>query len=292
MALRTKVIGSACAAVVLGGLAIGLARGRGTLDAASVETLVTGTSEQLTVKKPAERPVVQPVETARKVRMPSGRQKPNFALDAQDESALTDEQHKLIDAIRLALEEERLMALIDLVKQLQASDEWPDGIPVPIRKAAIDALAWFGKDGLPEVIGFMADSDPEILETAIEAFDDGLQDANGDAELSMLVITACQAVNDADAIESFLMELGEMRNSVAVETIKAIAEKGTQAAKEALQEAIDDFTCEEGITLETLDAWLKDHPDDPDDEDVHGPVTEGDDPDEPESVDDGTENEA
>ena len=107
-----------------------------------------------------------------------------------------------------------------------------------------------------------------------------MQDANGDAELSLLLITACQAINDRDAVESFLMELNNMRNSVAVKTIKEISVKGTLAAKEALGEAMEFLTGEEGMTVDKLDKWYNDpsgdNLDDPDAEEFYGPTKDED----------------
>ena len=267
-----------CAVIVAGALFVGLNKTGSGEETAAGQTSVQSDkaakkSGRLNARNAAGKGKATRVVEA------EARTKPTFAIDGDDEAHLTEDQLKLIEEIRLALAEERVRDLIALVKKLQRSPEWPDGIPTSIKEAAIDALAYFGNKAFPAMIGFMADSNPDILDMAMDAFDEALQDANGDRELSAMLIAACQVVTDADQLESFLMELDEMRHSVAVETIKAIYNSGTQAAKDALQEAIDNYTCEEGLTVDKLDQWLKDHPDDADDEDLFGPTTEGDDPD-------------
>lgn len=185
-------------------------------------------------------------------------EKPTFDLEEDEEAKLNEEQRLLIAEIRRALDAEDLKSLLKLVAKMQASEEWPDGIPVPIRVAAIQSLGWFGISGLPEIAGFLADPNAEVLSSAIEAYENALIEANGDGELSQIVIAACQMINDADAVESFLLEINNMRPSVAVETLKEIHVSGSQAAKDALPETLEFFTGEEGMTADKLDDWYND----------------------------------
>ena len=198
--------------------------------------------------------------------------------DDDDEASLTAIQRQLIADIRRALDDNDLAAILSIVQKMQKSDEWPDGIPIAIRKAAIDALGWFGGDAIPEIAGFLIDGDPEILEEAIDVYESAMFEANGDMELSQVITGAARVLNDADAIDSMLMELNNMRNSVAVETIIDIWENGTDAAKAALPDAIETLTGEEDIdSIEKLVDWYNDESgenmDDEDDEELYGPTT-------------------
>lgn len=207
------------------------------------------------------------------------REKPSFALDDADEAALTTEQRALIAAIRKALDADDHKTVLALVQKLQKSKEWPDGIPLPIRRAALEAVSWVGMAALPEIAGFLGDGDEEILSDAIAAYESALIEANGDRELATIVTAAASAIDDADAMDSILMSLNEMRPSVAVATIKQIWATGTEGAKAALREAIEFLTGEEGITTpEQLDAWYNDpsgdNQDDEDAEEFYGPSTD------------------
>lgn len=196
-------------------------------------------------------------------------------FDQDEEAKLTAEQKALLDEIRRILDAGDSEAMIRLVQKMQMSDEWPDGIPVALRKAAIEALSWFGHDCVPEILGFVQDSDPEVLQASVDAYEQALFEANGDREISQLVIAAAKTINDFDSIDSLLMWLNDMRPSVIVQTIKAIWEHGTEEAKRALNENMEFITGEEGIdTPEELDAWYNDpsgdHKDDEDAEDFYG----------------------
>lgn len=204
------------------------------------------------------------------------KEKPTFSLDEEEEAALNAEQRALIQAIRTALADDDKKTVLTLVRKLQSANEWPDGIPLPIRRAALEAVAWFGMAALPEIAGFLGDGDEEILTDAIEAYESTIYEADGDRELATVVLAAARAINDSEAMDSILMNLNNMRPSVAVETIKQIWLTGTDGAKAALTEAVEFLTGAEGIkTPEQLDAWYNDpsgdNRDDEDAEEFYGP---------------------
>jgi hypothetical protein len=200
------------------------------------------------------------------------KEKPTFKIDDDDEAALNQEQRKLIQAIRDALDEEDKDKVMKLVQRLQASDEWPDGIPKSIKMAALEALGWFGSSCLPEIAGFLSDRDDDVLQSALDKYDEALSDPDiSDSERSFILVQAAKTVYDSDAIDTMLFELNNMRHSVAVKTIKEIWTDGTDAAKRMLPDNIELYTGEEGIdTPEKLDKWLEENPDDEDDEDFYG----------------------
>ena len=206
------------------------------------------------------------------VRAKETKQKPTFALDDEEEARLNAEQRKTIEAIRAALDAEDRPRVLKLVQALQASDEWPDGIPKSIKLAAIEALGWFGSSCLPEVAGFLADGDPEVVQSAIEKYEEALSDIElADRDRAQILIQAAKVIDDADAMDTMLFSLIDMRHSVAVETIKVLMVDGTEATKQALPENVEFYTGEEGMdSAEKLDKWLEENPDDEDDEDFYG----------------------
>ncbi len=193
-----------------------------------------------------------------------------------DLSHLGAEQRTTLNNLQSALDDDNFEAVLALAQKVQSSKDWPDGIPIELRKEVLNALSWFGIKALPEITGFLADADSDIVEEAVSAYENLMSDANGDAELAQAVLAAARTINDVDAMETILSELNNMRNSVAVDTIKKIMSSGTEAAKNALQEAIDFFTGEEGIsTPEQLDKWYNDpsgdNLDDENAEEMYGP---------------------
>ena len=202
----------------------------------------------------------------------SAKKKPTFALDDDDEASLNEEQRKTIAAIRAALSDDDRKTVLKLARKLQKSPEWPDGIPKSIKLAAIEALGWFGSSCLPELAGFLADADAEVVEAAIDRYEEMLGDFDlSDRERADILVAASKIIDDADAIDSMLFELNNMRHSVAVDAIKRMMAEGNSATQAVLPDSVEFYTGEEGLdSPEKLDAWLKKNPDDADDEDFYG----------------------
>ena len=206
------------------------------------------------------------------------RLKPSFTLGDDEEKKLTEEQSRIIAEIRAALAADDFKTLMRLVRQMQASNEWPDGIPKAVKLAAIDALGWFGGNCLPELVGFLADADRDVISATTDAWEDAIAECEADYEVAEQVKFACKVVNNTESMDSILSEIGNMRHSVGIGTIKEVLVSGNEVAKSQIQEIIDDFTGTEGMkTVEELDKWLEEHPDDPDDEEMYGKISDDDD---------------
>ena len=268
-----------CAAGLLGALSVYYFRANGKPDPKDVGPSKVEKGKKFTRKFPVSRRRLRPNGKSRvdgnDLRIEkTDRVKPKFMLDADDEAGLNEEQRRTIAAIRAALDDNSQKTVVKLVQKLQASDEWPDGIPKSIKMAAIEALGWFGAAALPELSGFLGDADAEVVQAAIDKYSDMLNDVDlSDRERAKILIAAAQVINDAEAMDMMLVALNDMRHSVAADTIKTIMKVGTAAAKEVLPENIEFVTSEEGIaTPEQIDKWLKENPDDEDDDEFYGGV--------------------
>ena len=203
--------------------------------------------------------------------------KPAFDIGKDEEDRLSEEQRKLIAEIRAALRADDHKTLMKLVRQMQASKEWPDGIPKAVKKAALDALGWYGGKCLPEIIGFLADADSEIVSKAADYWEDAIAECDSDRDVAEQVKLATRAINDIESVESILVEIMNMRHSVAVATLKDVLANGNEIAKQKVFETISDYTDDPSIKTEgQLDEWLENHPDDPGDEEMYGGIKDED----------------
>ena len=198
--------------------------------------------------------------------------KPGLDFDDDDEAKLSDEYRKLLHSIREALDSDNKQALLRLAQKMQSGRNWLGEVPFLVKSAMIDALGWFGSSCLPELAGFMADGSEEISQAAIEKYEEALSDLDlSDRERSKLLVLASQVIMDSDAMDSMLFELNNMRNSVAIDTIKQLMATGGKATQAVLPDNIEFFTGEEGLsTPEKLDEWLVSNPDDEFDEELYG----------------------
>lgn len=203
------------------------------------------------------------------------RQPPKFEIESADEEKLSVLQRKLLEEIRAALRDDDYKTLMRLVHKMQTSDEWPDGVPNSIKKAALEALGWYGSKCLAEIVPFLADSNPEIVADAVSQWEDAIAECDSDREISAQVKLASRVVVEADSVESILSEVMNMRHSVAVETFKDVLANGNEAAKAKVIEQIADYTDDSTITtVEQLDEWLEKNPDDPGDEEMYGSISD------------------
>ena len=221
----------------------------------------------------------QKKKTQRRARIsevaPKPAERPNFEIEKADEENLNEIQRQLLEEIRAALRADDYKKVMRLVHRMQASDEWPDGIPDSIKKAALSALGWYGSKCLPEIVNFLGDANPEIVSEAVSQWEDAIAECDSDREISAQVKLAARVVTDTDSVESILVETMNMRHSVAVETFKDILSNGNAAAKAQVLEQIADYTDDTAITTaEQLDTWLENNPDDSGDEEMYGGMTD------------------
>ena len=204
--------------------------------------------------------------------------RPNVIEDADvdDVDKLTDAQKSVLDEIQAALDADDYKALKKAISKFTASVTSGGlggyaNVPRVIRAAAVQALGWFGKAAALDLVDFMADSDAEIAGDAFDQFDFALQDVDmSDYERAAIVKTTAKALNDPDWIDSLLMCLNDMRNSVKGAAVISIMTEGSEQVKSALMENID-FYLDEGIsTVDDVRKWIDENPDDPDDEEFYG----------------------
>lgn len=203
------------------------------------------------------------------------KERPTFEVPSAEEERLSALQRKLLEEIRAALREDDYKTLMRLVHKMQSSDEWPDGIPNSIKKAALEALGWYGLKCLPEIVPFLADSNPEIVADAVSQWEDAIAECDSDREVAAQVKLASRVVVESDSVESILVETMNMRHSVAVETFKDVLANGNEQAKVKVLEQIADYTDDSTIkTSEQLEEWLKNNPDDLGDEEMYGGISD------------------
>ena len=197
-------------------------------------------------------------------------------LEKDEEGKLTDAYRKLLAELRDVLDPLDKKRLLVLVKRMQSSDEWPDGIPSILHMAAIEALGELGSDGAAELAGYLGSGDEDVREEAMDAIIDSVDDDTlSDREKSEMIKVFAQTLTDGDALESLFDIIDmDMRNSVQIDTIRDVLENGTAEAKrkileETLPEVIDR---EDAISMEeaeqAMENWLAENPDEADDDET------------------------
>ena len=199
-----------------------------------------------------------------------------IALFEDEEAKLNEFSRQVLAELQAALDAEDFNEVRRLVEKLLERPPDPKfgdaGVAALLRRSAVDALGWFGAKGLPELVGLLADENPEIAQASLDQFNLALEDISlSDYERADIISMAAKVLTDIDGLEMMFMEINNMRHSVGAGLLVDICLNGTDAAKSLMKDQIEFFTGEDNIvTVEDIEKWLAANPDDPDDDDLYG----------------------
>ena len=161
---------------------------------------------------------------------------------SDDDEKMSPKFRALLAEVQSALDADDWKKTVALVQKLQDMDEWPDGVPAALHKAAIAALGWFGAKTAPELVGFLGSGDTEVFEEASDAMLDALSDMSiSDSERSRLLLGYLKVIKDEDMVSTMLFELNNMRPTVRAETGIGVFKSGNEVAVRTLREEIDTY---------------------------------------------------
>ena len=159
-----------------------------------------------------------------------------------EEAKLSAQYKKLLADLQAAFDAEDHKKISSIVRHMQKSDEWPDGIPSVIHKVAIDSLKWFGAQCAPELVAYLGSADKDVVEEATGALLETLSDPEiSDYERSSLLLNFVKVITDLDTLDTMMMELDNMRPTVRAETAQAILSGQNENAIKVLKENLDFF---------------------------------------------------
>lgn len=223
--------------------------------------------------KKAKTTLKTPTPARREVRVRKAFEDDNKTdLDFTDEelASITPELRKILEELQNAVDADDSKTVSRLSEQILVTmrKHGEDAVPPFVREAAVEAIGAFLPGSLADLVAYMKDSDPDVLQEVMDKFSEAIDDpALGDREISAILISVSKILTEEDAIDSLFMSIeNDMRNSVAVETYLTLWETGSQEVKDRIAESVADFTGEDEITTpDQLKTWLEDNPDDEDD---------------------------
>lgn len=205
-------------------------------------------------------------------------------LDADEEADLSPEMKKVLAELQDCIDGENRAALTRVCNRISRimRERGEGAVPPSVRARAVEAIGLFLPESLAELVGFMADSDPEVLESVFDKVDELMNDTTvGDRKLSELLVSLSKALTNEDAIDSMALTIDmNMRNSVKAMTCSKILDEGTDAVVSRIRETIADMLDVETSELpasksalkQSIKDWLAENPDDEDDNDLYNGV--------------------
>lgn len=227
-----------------------------------------GKAKNKTLARNAQRIRVQ------KINQSLGADKPDMGLTMDEEANLSDEMKQILSELQDALDDNDAQKVSKLAERILVTQrkKGQDAVPPYVREKAVEAIGFFLPGSLADLVGFMADSDPDVLQDVMDKFSEAIDDPDlGDRELSSILTSVSKVLNNEDAVEALFFAIeSDMRNSVAVQTYLDVWENGSKEVQSKVLESIADFTGEDDITTpEQLKKWLEENPDDEDDENFY-----------------------
>ena len=211
---------------------------------------------------------------AQKINQSLGADKPDMGLTLDEEANLSDEMKQILAELQDALDDNDAQKVSKLAERILVTQrkKGQDAVPPYVREKAVEAIGFFLPGSLADLVGFMADSDPDVLQDVMDKFSEAIDDPDlGDRELSSILTSVAKVLNNEDAVEALFFAIeSDMRHSVAVQTYLDVWENRSKEVQAKVLESISDFTGEDDITTpEQLKKWLEENPDDEDDEDFY-----------------------
>lgn len=181
-----------------------------------------------------------------------------------DGKAYPEKDQALMRQAREAIDNDDLESARALAAEAAASknDE--------LREMAVEALSWFGKDAMVELMQFMADENEEVAEEAKSGWMSGLQEIEDEGEKAGVIEATMKVINDGEMLEDIANELIGADDLAAIQVlVDVIEDGGNPAAVKAAKETYNTITGEDWSDVDKAEAWLQANyePDDDDGDD-------------------------
>lgn len=156
---------------------------------------------------------------------------------------LSPADRKLADAVQAALDENDFAGV-----QLAAENAYKSANP-EVRRDAVDALAWFGEEALPDLTVMISDPDEEVAEAALDGWEQGLSQIEESSDRLRISFLTMSALNDANSLDSISTHF----SNAATEYIDEPEDEKTQNQRrgEVVQGLVDMITSENGNVSNT-----------------------------------------
>lgn len=196
------------------------------------------------------------------------RKRVRVAVSTEDDD-MTAADRRLYDAVQEAWDAEDVAAVRRTAAEAYGSEN------VEVRQQAVDALAWFGEKTLAELTPMMADADPDVAESARDAWESALVDIESAADRLHITRMALKAVSDAETLEMVGSQFSDAASELideeedeakaqryrveVVQTLVDLIGDGLSSERAVqAKEIYESVTCNEWISAEEAERYLRD----------------------------------
>lgn len=128
----------------------------------------------------------------------------------------------------------------DLEAMRKASAQARQSSNPEVRKAAAEALGWFGEKAVADLTGYLTDKNKDVAQAAFAAWDNAVDNLQEDKTRVQVVGMAMQVMTDKDSLAAAAAKFGAIENRLmAVDAIVEVVENGNATAASAAKEAYE-----------------------------------------------------
>ena len=187
---------------------------------------------------------------------------PPAADDDDDDDGLTPEERALSKRIE-DLDEDKPE---DLEKAVACAKEALNCPNAEIRQDMVDALGRFGEKCLPQLAPYLADSDEDVRDSALNEWTTALAEIEDEPEKLGIVELAMNVLTDEEALEDIADEYIGADEKLAVESLLRVIEGGgSEQGIAKAKETYEFVTGEEFTDRAAAEKWIAEEymPDEP-----------------------------
>ena len=184
--------------------------------------------------------------------------------------SLKPEERQMLDELNEAMCED------DLETVSFAAEEFAKHPNPVMRRAAVEAISWFGDKGLADMAVFLVDGDEEVAELAKERWSLGVQEVEDEQEKATLAKLGMLYVTDEDALTTFMGDLTMVDDDLKVmQVLVDLIEEGTPESAAVAREQYEWMTGDEYTTVDAADSWLQENYEPPEEDEPEESGQEG-----------------
>lgn len=158
---------------------------------------------------------------------------------------------KIAESVQNALDANDFEGVRKFVSRAMASSD------PALREHMVEALGWFGAEALPELTGFLADTNEDVANLAADRWQESLVMIDeGDVRVSTAE-TALKTISNAAVLEQVVGEITGQDDDIKVlESLIAVIDSGNPAGVKVAKDAYETLTGEEWTDIDAAEAWL------------------------------------
>lgn len=166
---------------------------------------------------------------------------------------ISEPDRRLMRSIQSAVEAENYEDLLAVMPQVMASAN------AEIREDFVDALGWFGTEGMLELLPFLADRSESVADSASGHWEMALNRIDDSKDKCMLVESAMSVIRDRDSLDTMAQELVSCDEVDALQTLINLIDGPNSAAAEIAREQYEFITDEKYTGVEAAESWLQEN---------------------------------